>query len=311
MIKLNLHNSNAKLYLYFLFWYIGNYYYNIQNKKALNIIKQEKIPCEMTISTIQLAVGVAWSIILWGNFIPLVKRQQPNLKGKYKSLSLVSCCFAASHSFSVFTMSSGSVSFGQIIKSAEPFFAAMIGYIFYQKSILFHKAVCLSVIIMGVIIASVSELTFSWMSLINGSVANIFAAVKNQENKKLIMNKQFVYEIGGVVNIFAVTNLFAFGISLIVMIIKDHKYLSLFYNFWVTNKELRENTIYSGLMFYLYNELSTLTLKQISGVSQSIANTFKRILVIIGTAIVMHEDIGYIKMLGSAIAITGVLLYSL
>ena len=77
------------------------------------------------------------------------------------------------------------------------------------------------------------------------------------------------------------------------------------------DKELRENTIYSGLMFYLYNELSTLTLKQISGVSQSIANTFKRILVIIGTAIVMHEDIGYIKMLGSAIAITGVLLYSL
>ena len=145
MIKLNLHNSNAKLYLYFLFWYIGNYYYNIQNKKALNIIKQEKIPCEMTISTIQLAVGVAWSIILWGNFIPLVKRQQPNLKNKYKSLSLVSFCFAASHSFSVFTMSSGSVSFGQIIKSAEPFFAAMIGYIFYQKSILFHKAVYLSV----------------------------------------------------------------------------------------------------------------------------------------------------------------------
>ena len=92
------------------------------------------------------------------------------------------------------------------------------------------------------------------------------------------MNKSFVYEIGGVVNIFAVTNLFAFGISLIVMIIKDHKYLSLFYNFWITNKELRENTIYSGLMFYLYNELSTLTLKQISGVSQSIANTFKRVL---------------------------------
>jgi solute carrier family 35 protein E1 len=307
-----LNNANKNIiYFYFLFWYIGNYYYNIQNKKALNIIKEKNIPCEMTVSTIQLGVGVLWSSILWGNFIPLIKRHPPKLKDKYISMSLLSFCFAASHSFSVFTMSSGSVSFGQIIKSSEPFFAAIIGYIFYQKSILFCKAVCLSIIITGVIIASVNELSFSWLSLINGSIANIFAAIKNQENKKLITNKPFVNDIGGVVNIFAVTNLFAFGISFVVMIIKDYKYLPLFYNFWITNKELRDHTIYSGLMFYLYNELSTLTLKQISSVSQSIANTFKRILVIIGTAIVMHEEIGYIKFAGSMIAIIGVFLYSL
>jgi|TARA_Y100000992_G_scaffold105776_2_gene68901 solute carrier family 35 protein E1 len=298
------------LYLYFALWYIGNYYYNIQNKKALNILKYENVPCAMTISTIQLGVGVIWSGFLWYNpLFYFIKRTPPSKN--YKEMIPVSICFAASHSFSVFTMSSGSISFGQIIKSSEPFFAAMIGYYFYNKSITKYKSLCLFVIILGVIIASVNELSFSWIALINGSVANLFAAVKNQENKKLIMNNKFVQDINGVTNMFAMTNIYAFIISFAVMIVKDYSHFSNFYSIWLSNRQLREYTINSGLMFYIYNELSTLTLKQISSVSQSIANTFKRVLVIIGTAIVMNEDISYIKLMGASLAILGVLLYSL
>lgn len=46
----------------------------------------------------------------------------------------------------------------------------------------------------------------------------------------------------------------------------------------------------SGLTFYLYNEVSTLALKSISGVTHSVANTAKRAIIIVGCAIAFGES---------------------
>ena len=48
---------------------------------------------------------------------------------------------------------------------------------------------------------------------------------------------------------------------------------------------LQYNTLMAGLTFYLYNEVSTLALKKISGVTHSVANTAKRAIIIVGCAI--------------------------
>ena len=45
---------------------------------------------------------------------------------------------------------------------------------------------------------------------------------------------------------------------------------------------LKSNLITSGLYFYLYNELSTITIKKTSATTQSVANTAKRVIVIVG-----------------------------
>ena len=74
---------------------------------------------------------------------------------------------------------------------------------------------------------------------------------------------------------------------------------------------LKSNLITSGLYFYLYNELSTLTIKKTSATTQSVANTAKRVIVIVGVAIALGESLEPIKMLGCAIGIGGVLAYSL
>ena len=78
-----------------------------------------------------------------------------------------------------------------------------------------------------------------------------------------------------------------------------------------TSSVLRNNVITSGLYFYLYNELSTLTIKKTSATTQSVANTAKRVIVIVGVAIALGESLEPVKMLGCAIGIGGVLLYSL
>ena len=70
------------------------------------------------------------------------------------------------------------------------------------------------------------------------------------------------------------------------------------------------NVLASGLWFYGYNELATMTIKKTSAVTQSVANTAKRVIVIVGVAIVMGESLNPLKLAGCAIGIGGVFLYS-
>ena len=74
---------------------------------------------------------------------------------------------------------------------------------------------------------------------------------------------------------------------------------------------MRNNLLTSGLYFYLYNEMSTLTIKKTNAVTQSVANTAKRVIVIVGVAIVMGESLNPMKLIGCTIGIGGVFLYSI
>ena len=49
------------------------------------------------------------------------------------------------------------------------------------------------------------------------------------------------------------------------------------------------NIIAAGLWFYLYNELATFVVKKTGPVTQSVANTAKRVIVIVACAIVLGE----------------------
>ena len=63
-----------------------------------------------------------------------------------------------------------------------------------------------------------------------------------------------------------------------------------------TKPAVFNNVILSGLTFYGYNELATMTLTKISSVTNSVANTAKRVVVIVGIA--MHIS-GHVPPRGS------------
>merc|ERR1712129_485389 len=98
--------------------------------------------------------------------------------------------------------------------------------------------------------------------------------------------------------------------SLPVMILKEGSKFGQFVDLWKTNPAISFNLIASGLYFYGYNELATMTLKKTNAVTQSVANTAKRVIVIVGVAIVLGESLDPIKLLGCSIGIGGVFLYS-
>merc|ERR1712125_254621 len=73
--------------------------------------------------------------------------------------------------------------------------------------------------------------------------------------------------------------------------------LSVFTEKITTDTDLQLNLVMSGLCFYLYNELATMTLKVTGPVTASVAITGK----------VLTEE----QKIGAGVAIAGVLLYSL
>jgi len=298
---------DVALILYFLFWYIGNYYYNITNKQALrNSGGADGYP--MTIATLQLGVGVIYALFLW---VAPDARATPKITlGDAWKMVPVSFCSAAAHLFSVFALSAGAVSFGQIVKAAEPAFAAVLGTLFYGKKISVAKWLCLIPVIGGVCLASATELDFAWAALICASIANMFAAFKANENAKLMTTDGLKDRMGSVGNQFALSTIASFVMSIPFAYFFEGSKLSGFWEICKTNSVVFNNLILSGLYFYGYNELATMTIKKTSAVTASVANTAKRVVVIVGVAIVLGESLDAVKLLGCVIGIGGVFLYS-
>jgi solute carrier family 35, member E1 len=296
------------LIAYFALWYLGNYYYNITNKLALNAAGG-KTGFPVTISSLQLGVGCLYGIFLW---LAPDGRERPKVTwDDIVKMLPVSFCFMGAHSASVFAMGMGAVSFAQIVKAAEPAFSAVLSQFVYGKKVSKAKWLCLPIVIGGVILASVKELDFAWSALISACIANMFAAVKGNENKKLMETPGLKDRIGSVGNQFAITSIVGFLLSLPIIYLKEGSRFGEFVNMAKTTPALWMNLVASGLYFYGYNEVATMTLKKTGAVTQSVANTAKRVIVIVGVALVLGESLDPIKMIGCSIGIGGVFLYSI
>merc|ERR1719393_1150090 len=116
--------------------------------------------------------------------------------------------------------------------------------------------------------------------------------------------------MGGVANQFALTEILAFLISLPVMFLTEGFQFGTFLNLLFTEPKLQKGLAISGMSFYLYNELATLTIKATGAVTSSVANTAKRVIVMVYMAAVTGKVLTEEQKIGAAIAIGGVLVYS-
>ena len=67
----------------------------------------------------------------------------------------------------------------------------------------------------------------------------------------------------------------------------------------------------SGVLFYLYNEVSFKALNNLNPVSHALANTVKRIVIIVSSVIFFGETLTPIGTVGASLAIAGVFAYSM
>ena len=318
--------DKVALLLFFAFWYAGNTKYNEYNKGALDAVGGKTAGLTMTVSTMQLGVCAAYAILLWlvsVNPVKLCGLQAPDRQrlpgttvGDVLKTVPVGFCAAAAHSASVFALG-GDPLFGQIVKAGEPVLSAAVNTLFYGNPPSFLKCACLPVIVGGVAFASMKKtveggysLTFDATALQFGLLANAFAAFKGAESKKLMTDPGIKTRYGGVGNQYAVTEILAFLASLPVMWYTEGDKWPDFVALMKTSPALQFNLVASGMMFYLYNELATMTIKSTGAVTASVANTAKRVIVLIYMAAITGKALTDEQKIGAGVAIGGVLLYS-
>lgn len=175
------------------------------------------------------------------------------------------------HVTAVLSLGAGAVSFTHIIKAAEPVFTAGFSAALLGQTFPLPVYLSLLPIIGGVALASLKELSFSWMAFGNAMGSNTASALRGILGKKQ-MGKPMGENMSPA-NLYAVLTILAFCfLSPAALLVEGAKVKPA----WdaalaagATSKGLITTTLLSGIFYYLYNEVAFLTLDSVNPVTVS------------------------------------------
>lgn len=301
--------STLRIGLYIFLWYAFNIVYNISNKKVLTWF-----PVPWFVSWFQLLVGVVYVLPLWALRLrkaPVVPREA------LQTLLPISIGHVVGHVGTVVSLGAVAVSFTHVVKSMEPFVNVVGSAVFLQSVFPLPVYLSLLPVVAGVITASVSEVSFTWIGFLSAMSSN-FAFTARNIFSKLSMNKPKGENMGPS-NLFAVLSIMSTILLAPFALIVDHpkklmaawKKATVGAGAVVAAPKLIAGLLISGLFFYLYQEVAFKALDSIHPITHAVANTMKRVVIIATSVFVFQNPITKANALGSSIALLGVLLYSI
>lgn len=301
--------QTLQLASYFFLWYMLTVIYNICNKRVLN-----SLPLPATVAFIQLLLGVPLFIPVW-----IVKRPQLTRQSiiNYSQIALM---HALGNLATVYSLGAGAVSFTHVVKAAEPLFSAVLSAF---TGTIYPTSVYLSLvpIVVGVAIASCTEISFSWFGFCTAMLSNFFYQFR------IVLAKFELKDApGGDHNINptpqispaqlfrVITLLSAVELLPISILLEGYRLPST----WASAidsganvNDLLTNLVISGFSYYMYNEVAFWILGKINPVTHAVGNTVKRVVIILASVFILQSPMSVQGGIGSAVAIAGTLLYSL
>lgn len=286
-------------------WYALNIGYNIYNKKVLIMAPS----LTYTTAFAQLAIGLLYIIPVW-----MFKfRKTPVLTtDELTNLVPVTILHLLTHLGAVVSLSAGAVSFTHIVKAAEPAVSALLSAVFLKSFLPIPVYLSLLPVMGGVAMASLTELSFTWLSFGAAMVSNVASAARG------IVGKQSMGKPQGqnmnAANLYAVMTILSAIMCLPVALAIEGKNIIPVVKALIDagrGKEFFTQSLIAGLFYYLYNEVAFLTLDKVAPVTHALGNTIKRVVIIITSVFVFGTKMTTQGVIGSSVAIGGVLLYSL
>lgn len=299
--------ATLKVGLYFSLWYLFNIAYNIYNKQALNVLDYP-----WTIATIQMATGIAYFVPLW----ILGLRKAPKLNAsELKTLIPIAFCHTGVHVGAVIALGAGAVSFAHIVKASEPVVTCGLNYLLLGQVLPLPVYLTLLPIIGGVAIASMKELSFTFLALFSAMLSNVSSAARGVLSKKTMSGKKMGENLDAQ-NLYAV--LTAMSTVILIPFMLGLEGLGMFKSFGslveageYTRKGLASLLALGGASYYAYNEVAFLALGQVNPVTHAVGNTIKRVVIIVASVVAFKTPMSTGSIIGSTIAIAGTLMYSL
>ncbi|KAK1426470.1 hypothetical protein QVD17_15144 [Tagetes erecta] len=285
---------------FFFMWYFLNVIFNILNKKIYNYF-----PYPYFVSVIHLAVGVVYCLGSWAVGLP---KRAPIDSNLLKLLIPVALCHALGHVTSNVSFAAVAVSFTHTVKALEPFFNAAASQFILGQSIPITLWLSLAPVVIGVSMASLTELSFNWLGFISAMISNISFTYRSIYSKKAMtdMDSTNLYAYISIIALFVCIppaiilegpQLLQHGFSDAIAKVGMTKFISDL--FWV------------GMFYHLYNQLATNTLERVAPLTHAVGNVLKRVFVIGFSIIVFGNKISTQTAIGTSIAIAGVAIYSL
>ncbi|KAK7307060.1 hypothetical protein VNO77_39787 [Canavalia gladiata] len=285
---------------FFFMWYFLNVIFNILNKKVYNYF-----PYPYFVSVVHLLVGVGYCLVCWALGLP---KRAPINKELLALLTPIAFCHALGHVMSNVSFAAVAVSFTHTIKALEPFFNAAASQFVLGHQIPLSLWLSLAPVVIGVSMASLTELSFNWTGFISAMISNIAFTYRSIYSKKAMigMDSTNVYAYTSVIALFFCIppailiegpQLMEFGFKNAIAKVGLFKFLSDL--FWI------------GMFYHLYNQLATNTLERVAPLTHAVGNVLKRVFVIGFSIVVFGNKISTQTGIGTAIAIAGVAIYSL
>ncbi|XP_042430066.1 glucose-6-phosphate/phosphate translocator 1, chloroplastic-like [Zingiber officinale] len=292
--------QKLKIGFYFVTWWALNVVFNIYNKKVLNAF-----PYPWLTSTLSLAAG---SLIMLAFWAARVTEPPKTDMGFWKSLILVAVAHTIGHVAATVSMSKVAVSFTHIIKSGEPAFTVLVSRFLLGEAFPLSVYLSLLPIIGGCALSALTELNFNITGFMGAMISNLAFVFRNIFSKRGMTGKS----VSGM-NYYACLPLLSLLIlTPFAIAVEGPKVWAAGWQKAVT--EIGPHFVWwvvaQSVFYHLYNQVSYMSLDEISALTFSVGNTMKRISVIVSSIIIFRTPIQPVNALGAAVAILGTFLYS-
>ncbi|KAL0757755.1 hypothetical protein Bca101_095423 [Brassica carinata] len=287
--------QKVKIGIYFATWWALNVVFNIYNKKVLNAF-----PYPWLTSTLSLACGSLMMLVSWVTRVAEAPKTDLDF---WKTLFPVAVAHTIGHVAATVSMSKVAVSFTHIIKSGEPAFSVLVSRLFLGETFPLPVYLSLLPIIGGCALAAVTELNFNMIGFMGAMISNLAFVFRNIFSKKGMKGKS----VSGM-NYYACLSMMSLLLVTPFAIAVEGPQM------WAAGwqnavSEIGPNFVWwvvaQSVFYHLYNQVSYMSLDQITPLTFSVGNTMKRISVIVASIIIFHTPIRPVNGLGAAIAILG------
>ncbi|CAF1560381.1 unnamed protein product [Rotaria sp. Silwood1] len=280
------------------FWYSISSLANIIGKRLLTVF-----PYPFSVTLAQVFHGWAYSVPLL-RFIGIPQSTDLHSKRIYYLIILLPLSIGKflSQLTSQISLRLVTVSYTHTVKALMPLFTVILSRIILneEQSIMIYLS--LIPIIIGVIIASISELSFDFVGLICALLSTCLLALQNIYSKKTLK----YINIHHLVLLSALSKL-SWCLLIPFWFLIDGSYIDI-------RRELTPTVIYfiliDGLCNFIYNVLAFTMISYLSPLTYAIAGSTKRIIVIIISIIILHNPVTYMNLFGISLALIGVILYN-
>ncbi|GFZ06188.1 glucose-6-phosphate/phosphate translocator-like protein [Actinidia rufa] len=315
---------------FFFMWYFLNVIFNILNKKIYNYF-----PYPYFVSVIHLFVGVVYCLVSWAvglpkrallisfewncqalvlggtlylfKFLFLNHYLVPMDSNLLKLLIPVAACHALGHVTSNVSFAAVAVSFTHTIKALEPFFNAAASQFILGQQIPLTLWLSLAPVVLGVSMASLTELSFNWVGFISAMISNISFTYRSIYSKKAMTDMDST-------NLYAYISIIALFVCIPpALILEGPQLIKHGFGDAIAKVGLTKfitDLFWVGMFYHLYNQLATNTLERVAPLTHAVGNVLKRVFVIGFSIVVFGNKISTQTGIGTCIAIAGVAIYS-